>query len=251
MIFMENLNSKLIFFINQADTEVLIKFIIGFYQIENIEIDNKYYLDIDSIDTKTLKTNILAFLNRLVSIEKEVKQATPSEEMAFFLTHIAHIYASLMLIEKSLLFYRESIKVRENYLGVKSLATAENYQGIGAMYEQGSAFNEALRYYKKSLDIRKELSYVDNNLLVAESYSRLALVYYHLEHYNLALGYMEQTVKIREKLLSSAHTLLQNSYYHYELIEKACQPKQDYLRQIMRPINNAFGAFINHLVGQK
>ncbi len=251
MIFVDGLDNKLMFFIDKVESKILKKFIIGFYQISDRESKYRADLDMDLIDAKKLKTKVLNFLNSITFIEEELKKSTPTEEMAVFLTHIAHMFASLMQIEKSLLFYRASIKIRENYLEVKHLATAENYQSIGAVYEQGGAFDEALGYYKKSLEIRKELSYVENNLLVAESYSRLALVYYHLEHYTMALGYIEQTVRIREKLLAPDHTLLQNSYYNHKLIEKASQPKRDYLKLLFGPIYEGVGALINRLVGQK
>jgi len=251
MIFMENLNNKLNSFIENVDSNILKKFIVGFYQLSNKEISYSYNLDVELIDTKKLTIKVLDFFKNTISIEDEVGKSTPTEEVALFLTYIAHMYASLMMMEKSLLFYKESIKIRENYLEVKSLATAENYQSIGAVYEQGGAFDEALGYYKKSLTMRKELSYVENNLLIAESYSRLALVYYHLEHYNLALGYMEQTVKIREKILSAEHTLLQSSYCNYKLIEKAAQPKKDYLRLLLEPIWQGTGAILSRMVGQK
>lgn len=251
MIFVHGLDNKLMFFIDKIESEILQKFIIGFYQISDRASKHRADLDINLIDSKKLKNKILNFLNSITFIEEEVKKSTPTEEMAVFLTYMGDMFASLIQIEKSILFYRESIKIRENYLGVKHLSTAENYQSIGAVYEQGGAFDEALSYYRKSLEIRKELSYVENNLLVAESYSRLALVYYHLEHYSMALGYIEQTVRIREKLLVPNHTLLENSYYNHKLIEKACQPKKDYLKLLFGPILHGVGAFIHHLVGQK
>ena len=244
MIFVHKLDNKLMFFIDKIESKILQKFIIGFSQISDRESKHRTDLDINFIDTEKLKNKILNFLKNITSIEEEVKKSTPSEEMAVFLTYMGDMFASLMQIEKSILFYRESIKIRENYLGAKHLSTAENYQSIGAVYEQGGAFDKALGYYRKSLEIRKELSYVENNLLVAESYSRLALVYYRLEHYTIALGYIEQTVRIREKILVPTHILLKNSYYNYNLIEKACQPKKDYLRFFLGPILYGIGVLL-------
>ena len=245
MIFMKSLNAKLNFFIDTIDSDILKIFTIGFYQLLNKEVSSSYNSNVDVIDKKEL----MYFLENIISLEEEVAKSSPSEEIAFFLTHIAHMYASLMMIENSLLFYKESIKIRENYLELKSLATAENYQSIGAVYEQIGSFDKALGYYKKSLSIRKELSYVENNLLIAESYNRLALVYYYLEYYDLALDYIEQTVRIREKLLAPEHLLLENSYYNYRLIEKASQPRKDYLSMLLDPIRQITGAIINRLVG--
>ncbi len=242
-MFMKSLNAKLNFFIDTVDRDILKKFIIGFYQLSNKEVN--YSDNRDTIDKKEL----VYFLENIISLEDEVVKSTPSEEIAFFLTHIAHMYASLMMIENSLYFYNESIKIRENYLELRSLATAENYQSIGAVYEQIGSFDKALSYYKKSLSIRKELSYVENNLLVAESYSRIALAYYYLEYYNLAFDYIERTVRIREKLLVPEHVLLENSYYNYRVIEKASQPKRDYLTIILNPIRQITGAILNRLVG--
>jgi len=241
MIFTESLNSKLNSFVSKVDNAILETFTVGFYQLLNKDIRYKYG---SNIETKEL----LDFLKDIKSIDEEIDKATSSDEIAFFLTHIAHMYASSMMLEESILFYRAAIKIRENYLEVRSLATAENYQSIGAVYEQGGAFSKALEYYKKSLVLRKELSYVDNTLLIAESYSRLSLVYYHLGYDNLALDYMEQTIDIREKLLPSDHSLLENSYYNYKLIVKASQPKEEYLKVIFDPIFKTIGAMLGRLV---
>ncbi len=249
MILVESFSNQLSTFIKNMDSNMLKQFMIGFYQLKNKEINYDYSLDVDLIDRQRLTLKVVDYFKNVISIEDEVQKSTATEEMALFLTYIAHMYASLMELEKSLPFYLESVKIREEYLGVKHLSTAENYQSIGAIYEQGGEFSFALRYYKKALELRKELAYVENDLLVAESYSRLALVYYHLNQYTMALDYMEQTINIREKVLSSKHTLLQNSYYNYNLIEKEAQPKKNYTKVIFESINKGIGALLNRLIG--
>jgi tetratricopeptide (TPR) repeat protein len=238
----EGFKNKISSFIANADSNMVEKFTIGFYQLLNREQTSTY-------ESKVLDIQeVLDFLKNVSTIENEVKQTTPTEEIAFFLTHVAHMYASLMMLERAVPFYRASINIRENYLEVKSLATAENYQSIGAVYEQGGLFDKALVCYKKSLTIRKELSYVDNNLLVAESYSRLALAYYHLEYYAIALDYIEDTIRIRERLLPSGHTLLENSYYNYRYIKKASEPRKDYLSLFADTVGDFKRAIISRLV---
>ncbi len=249
MILVESFSKQLSTFTESMNSNMLKQFMIGFYQLKNKEINYDYTLDVDLIDRKRLTLKVINYFENVISIEDEVQKSTATEEVALFLTYIAHIYASLMEIEKSLPLYLESVKIREEYLGVKHLSTAENYQSIGAVYEQGGEFNYALHYYRKALELRKKLAYVENDLLVAESYSRLALVYYHLEQYTMALDYMEQTIKIREKVLSSEHTLLQNSYYNYKLIEKEAQPKENYTKVIFESINKGIGALLNRLIG--
>jgi tetratricopeptide (TPR) repeat protein len=238
---MESLNDKLNFFIDNADSSILKKFTIGFYQLSNKETSN---INNYNIDIKEL----LDFLENVTSIENEVSKTTPTEEIAFFLTYTAHMYASLMTIENSLPFYIASIKIREEYLNIESLETAENYQSMGAVYEQGGLFSKALTCYKKSLTIRKELSYVDNTLLIAESYNRLALAYFHLEYYTIALDYIEESIRIRERLLPSGHTLLENSYYNYKYIKKESEPKKEYFRILLDPIIEVTSAIISRLV---
>jgi len=248
MIFKKSLNSRLSSFINNVDENILKKFIIGFFQISGYPTSKIDDLDIAFIDREKVKIEVLNFLESLSSLEDEVLKNTATEEMASFLTYVAHMYMSTMMIEDSLVFYEESIKIREKYLQVNSLETANNYQSIGNVYEQSGAFTLALGYYKKTLKIRKELSYVENNLLIAESYTQLALVYYHLEQYNISLDYIDESIRIREKLLPFHHTLLQSSYYNYKLILKETQPKKDYFQLILKLISDAFGAFIGRLV---
>ena len=251
MRLIEKINNKLIFFINNSGDEVLKKFVTGFYHLSSKEVCTQYNFNIDLIDAKKLEIKVVDFLNKVTSIEEEVKESIPSEEMAFFLTHIAHMYASLIMIEQSLLFYKESIRIREKCFGEKHLSIAENYQSMADVHMQESFCTKALKYYKKSLEIRVELSYVENNLLVSDSYSRLALAYYHLEQYTMALGYIEDSIKIREKLLPSGDIRLENSYYNYKFILKACEPKKDYLKIFFHFIHRSFSYLIKHLVGQK
>jgi len=238
----EGFKKKINTFVENADSSMVEKFTIGFYQLLNRE-------QTSTCESKVLDIQeVLDFLKNVSTIENAVKQTAPTEEIAFFLTHVAHMYASLMMLERAVPFYRASINIRENYLEVKSLATAENYQSIGAVYEQGGLFDKALVCYKKSLTIRKELSYVDNNLLVAESYSRLALAYYHLEYYAIALDYIEDSIRIREKLLPSGHTLLENSYHNYKYIKKAMEPKEDYIHLFFKTLIKLKATLISRLV---
>jgi tetratricopeptide (TPR) repeat protein len=245
MIFIKSLNSKIDSFICNVDRDILKKFTIGFYQLLNSEVVDGYDWDMDLLDKKGL----IYFLENVKSLEDAVFHAKPSEELAFFLTYMGHIYASSVMLEESLPLYQESIKVRERYLNVKSLLTAENYQSIGSVYEQLGEFDKALAYYKRSLSIRKELSYVANNLLIAESYHRIALAYYYLDYYDLALEHIDETIRIRERILPPMHTLLENAYYNYAIIERASQPRRDYLGMLFDPIRYILNVIMSRLVG--
>jgi tetratricopeptide (TPR) repeat protein len=227
-------------FVSYVASDKLHIFTIGFYQLLDKEIvDDNIFLD---------KKELLDILNSPTFIKDRVSKVQATEEIAFFLITIAHIYGSILMFEKALFFYQIVLHMREEYLGEKSLEIAENYQSIAGMYEQMEDFDKALGYYKKSLAIRKELSYVENNLLVAESYNRLALVYYHLEYYNIALGYIKDSIRIRERLLPSDHLLLENSYHNYKYIKKETEPKEDYIYLVFKTLIKLKAMLISRLV---
>jgi tetratricopeptide (TPR) repeat protein len=228
--FRERFRKKFNSFIDNIDKDKLEVFTQGFYQLLNQKVERKdknIFLD---------NNELFYFLNEYESIEERLDTFEGTEEIAFFLTKIAQIYASVMIYDKALFFFQEVITLRKKYLGEKSLEMAQNYQMVAAIHEQLKAFDQALIFYKKSLAIRKELSYVKNNLLVAESYNRLALVYYYLEYYTLALDYIEDSIRIREKVLPSGHYLLENSYYNYSYIKKEIDPKEDHMDMLFKTI---------------
>lgn len=227
MDFFESLRSELITMVESVEPTTFQKITSGFYQLSNLEpvtdLDNSALVEESVLDA------ILDFLIDTPSIKRYTRSVKPSEESILFLIHMGIIYNQLMLLEKSLEYYQEALNQREQSLGLKHFFTAELYHKVGKLYEQGEAYSEALKYYKTALWIRKELSYVNNNLLVAESYSSIAVLYYHMQEYTIAKIYIDKTVDIREKLLPSEDNLLLNSYHNQKFIYKASQPKKDYL----------------------
>lgn len=251
MDFCESLNNRLINLIDAVDSTTLKKMTSGFYQL------SKLY-DIKTIDLnalvekrKKIKDEILNFLIQTPSLEQYTKISEPSEEIAFFLIYMGKVYNDLMMLEKSLEFYQVALHQREQSLGHKHLFTAELYQKVGKLYEQGGAYTKALRYYKQVLWIRKEFSYVENNLLVAESYNNLAVLYYYMQEYAMAKRYIDKTVNIREKLLSSDDELLVNSYYNQKFIYKECQAKRDTVSLWFQSLLQGIAILFRRLVHKK
>jgi len=64
--------------------------------------------------------------------------------------------------------------------------------------------SEALDYYERSLEIKKE-TLPQNDLSLATSYNNIALMYDDNRNYKKAVEYVQQALQIRQQTLSEDH----------------------------------------------
>ncbi len=88
---------------------------------------------------------------------------------------------------------------------------ANAYFILGYPYYYKSKLDSSLLYFKKALQIRKELL-GEKHIDVAKIYNNIGNVYSNLNEYNLALESHFKALKIRKKLLGKKHTDVTDSY---------------------------------------
>jgi tetratricopeptide (TPR) repeat protein len=94
---------------------------------------------------------------------------------------------------------------------------ARVYHKIGwAKYDLGK-YEEALKFYEKSLKIRQQ-SLLPNHPDLAKSYNNIGLVYYNMGEYPKALSYYEKAFEIRQQSLPPNHPDLASSYNNIGLV---------------------------------
>ncbi|CAM4945659.1 unnamed protein product, partial [Rotaria socialis] len=88
---------------------------------------------------------------------------------------------------------------------------AHIYHQLGCLKDDQGEYQQAVKFYKKSLEIyRKTLPEDDASL--APTYSNIGAVYKNMGEYSKALEYYEKTIKIEEKSLSPTEPDLATSY---------------------------------------
>ena len=105
------------------------------------------------------------------------------------------VYKKLELTEYGLPHIISAIKVLEEYLPSKGLASA--YDGKAGVHQINLESSQALEYFQKALAIRKVL---DHQVGIAKSYNNLGYHYQELNMPDSALYYYEASIEINEKL---------------------------------------------------
>ena len=109
-------------------------------------------------------------------------------------------------IERTLLHFNENDTI-----------IAHSYHILGLQYYYQSKYDSTLFYWKKTLQIRKEL-HGEKHTYVASNYNNIGLVYWNKNQYDLALEYQFKSLKIRKEILSEKHNDVATSYYNIGLI---------------------------------
>ena len=105
------------------------------------------------------------------------------------------------------------------------METATSYNNIGAVYYSQHDFDNALKYLKKSLSIRKKHFELDHPI-IADSYNNIGLAYYYQGDYNKAVKYLKKALAIFEKTLGPNHPNNVTVRNNISLIEKQRKPKR-------------------------
>ena len=89
-------------------------------------------------------------------------------------------------------------------MGEGHLDTANPYNNIGLIFHNRGEYDNALEYYFKAFDIRKNIL-GEGHSNTADSYHNIGVVFYNKGEYNKALEYIFHAFEIYEKLLGKEH----------------------------------------------
>ncbi len=122
------------------------------------------------------------------------------------LINIAEIFSEEHSFDSSLIYYNKALLKLK---GIKdSVATAKLYNLIGFTYWRKGDFVKAIKFFKKSLKIRRRLG---NPNKIARVLNNIGSAYYQLGNYQLALEYFIEAEDIKEKISEFGSPLLFNS----------------------------------------
>jgi len=103
--------------------------------------------------------------------------------------------------------YLDAIKIVENFFGENHDLLANKFNNIGELYRENNQPKDALKYYKKALDIYLASFLTEEHPIIATVYGNMALVYQELDNDIQAYNYHKKSLDIREKVLNK------NDYY--------------------------------------
>ncbi|CAF0923624.1 unnamed protein product [Didymodactylos carnosus] len=140
--------------------------------------------------------------SQLATLTKYMKEKIDGKgwyRMGKFMLKVGHF-------DQAEILYNELLKKATN-----DSDRAEIYQQLGETKIHKGQYKEAISYYKKSLEIKRETLKEDNTSL-ALTYNDIGLVYSNMGDYSKTLEFYEKSQKIYEKALPPNHPDLATSY---------------------------------------
>ncbi len=182
---------------------------------ENIILAKKYYALGDKYYSKNKLDSSNIFYQKSADIYKQIAEENNDtlkwEKYVRSLYDISWNLTSLSKFEKSINILDTALINCKKYLGEEHKQTANIYYGFGEIFKKKLEYNKALKYYFKSLKIRKNL-FGEKHFKVADSYQQIGLNYRYKSEYNKALKYYFKSLKIRKELLGEKHIDIAKSY---------------------------------------
>lgn len=117
-------------------------------------------------------------------------------------------------LNKSYIYNKKAIDILEK-IDLKSSSLAMPYNNMGLVYDDENNKTEAIKYYKKSIELKDKNSYD-----AAITYINIAVSYGDLEQYDLSIKYYKKAEAILTKYLNGnsivLYVLYNNMGYFYE-----------------------------------
>ena len=171
----------------------------------------EFSVDSRSLITRDNRRNIIFFAH------KSFIEYFCAEQL--FMGEIPVFYFEGMDMAKT--FFKLFCQTKEDKLikpGESDIEKARRYNNIGWVYYNSMGdYDEALKYYEKSLAIRKE-KLGENHLDTATSYTNIGLIYKKKGEYDKALKYYEKSLAIRKEKLGNDHPDTATSYTKIGLV---------------------------------
>lgn len=127
--------------------------------------------------------------------------------------NIGVIYQEKGNHEQALPFLEKALQIRENLLGIESVAVATSYNNIGMVYEAEGEYDNAIEYFLKAHNVCVKI-YGTEHPKTAITIDNIGLAYDGKEDYEKALKYHFDAMGIFEKLFGTYHLDTADSYYN-------------------------------------
>ncbi|MEW7280582.1 CHAT domain-containing tetratricopeptide repeat protein [Aquimarina sp. 2201CG1-2-11] len=129
--------------------------------------------------------------------------------------NIGSLFSKILQAEKALDYYEKALVISK--LNKNAFHTSVAYEGMGGIYKQFGAFDNALKYYMESLAI-KEKVLDQNHPLIANVYNNIGNTYKDKEVYEKALEYHKIGIAKLCKTLGESNPDLIGHYHNIGIV---------------------------------
>ncbi len=142
--------------------------------------------------------NLLDALSYADTVLKYFESTKDSFNIALSLNNIAYMYQSQTMYDKAISNYRQAHTILfKNNTEESKIYTATVYNNMGLIYEHQRHFDSTLYYYKKSLEIRKQ---INDRRGISESLNNIGNVYQKQRKLTEALPYLTEALQIKREI---------------------------------------------------
>ncbi len=139
-------------------------------------------------------------------------------------TNHGQCYQKQRQLEKAIATIKPAIKKSLQYINENETIVADAYNRLGFMFYYKSDLDTVIFYWKKTLQIKKELL-GEKHIDVATCYNDIGIIYKFLSKYDLALKYLFKALEIKKELLGEKNNQVASGYNNIGQIYYA---KQEY-----------------------
>ncbi|MCD4833825.1 MAG: CHAT domain-containing protein [Bacteroidales bacterium] len=126
-------------------------------------------------------------------------------------------YQKLWQLDMAIVIIKPAIEKTLLHINENDTIVADSYNILGIQYYYQSKNDSTLFYWKKTLQIRKEI-FGEKHVNVANIYNNIGLVYNKNNEYDLSLQYQFKALQIRKELLGEKHTYVAISYNNIGIV---------------------------------
>ena len=163
--------------------------------------------------------NLTPAIPHIAEIATHLSQYLSDEDLIGPFTGLGWFYQGQGLYQQAELWYKLSIEVAENRLGLEHPDVATSLNNLAALYYSIGRYSEAEPLYQQALSLQKRLlgeAHPD----VAQSLNNLAELYRFTERYSEAEPLYQQALELRKRLLGEAHPDVATSLNNLALLYK-------------------------------
>ncbi|CAF1356423.1 unnamed protein product [Rotaria sordida] len=149
--------------------------------------------------------------------------------------------------EHALVYYKQSIEIKEKTLSPMNTTLAASYTGIGLVYGNIGDYLNALSSHQKALEIYQK-TLPSNHPHLTVIYNNIGMVYNKMNDYLNALSYHQQALEIKQKSLPSNHPDFAPTYGHIGMVSSKIREHSkavSYCERALKILENSLPA--NHL----
>ncbi len=191
---------------------------------KDILLASQYYKKADSLLTEEVYKNSIDFFEKSLLLYQKNKDW---EKAANCFNKISSIQNKISNFTKSLENANNALEICEKHLQDNSEEKANAFDNIGHYHENNSpAFQKALDYFQKALEIRLKISLKDPKN-IALSYDNIGVLYHRQGEISMAIKNYDKALEIRLKNYGENHPITSKSYIKIGMLNRVQGKNQE------------------------